>query len=595
MDISIVEPQNDLDLVVQNQEHVVQQIAAKVSTWQTTMAPFFTEFEEYAGAYRLLEVSEGTKSNVSTKTRVGETIRSTEALTTSIFRMMTSADPPYDILSMNGSQTPEQLFATSVQLRYQDQVLKWKRKLLRATRGLCLFGTQIVETPWVMKYRNGNLLWEGLDFVPRSLLQCAFDPNVIYIEESPWMAFLDYYTKEQLLDMAEDKPDYWNPIQVQKAVDQTEGAGNHSQYMQQRRTRAGYRETPPFEVITYYGRIRDLKRPDGRLWAIRVVNETVVVSAFGNPNPTGDIPAKVARYMDFELEPYGYGVGRLGRLAQRHLDKNRKRYMDISEMGVANMWIKDRLAGIKNSDLKIRPLGIIEADNVQGLQPFSPNLTGVDLGFKMEEIFRNEFQGNTGATQGLQAQVTDASATEASIAQNEAIRRISVIAEDIAESYVRDYQLEKHEYNMAFLESDLYLAVTGMEKPIQVNRNTMAPFVNIIARVTTDKNFRPKRTENLIQALQLLTSIRQRPNIFVDEMPVVKELITALDVNPKEVFRDAQNLAPNSVLNMLVQAKQNAGNAAQELGEPLAAAQEGGAPQDIANTPVGPVMMSQNG
>lgn len=590
-----MEPLNELQTMIES-EKAVEDVVTRVQGWQEVMSPFFTEFEEYASAYRLLDSGEGQRSNSYTKTRVGETIRSTEALTTSIFRMMTSADPCYDLVSMNGSQTPEQVYAAWLMLRYQDQMMKWKRNLLRSTRGLCLFGTQIIEKPWIQKKRNGQLMWEGLGFVPRSLLQCAFDPYVLNIQESPWIAFLDYKSKDQLLDLADTDPDHWNPQQIELAVDSTANSSSASTQLETRRRRAGYREAPPFEVITYYGRLRDHKREDGKAWCLRLVNEKTVISAYGNPSPIGELPFGVGTYLQFELEPYGYGVGRLGRMAQRHMDENRKRYMDIARMSLMNMWIKDRLSGVKNSDLKIKPLGIIEADDINLLKPFYPDLNAIDVGFKIEEISKNEFQGNSGASVGLQAQVTEASATEASIAQNEAIRRVSVIAEDVAEPFVRDYQMEKHEYNLEWLETDLYIAVSGMEKPQRVNRSTIAPMVNITAKVTTDKDFRPARVRNLLEAWKVLTSIRNRQNIQIDDLELAKEIFNGLDVNSRKVIRDPNDLAPGSVLNFLAANMNAAKQAAGELGPEIEGMGGGGSPaQASIMTGAGPVLASPGG
>ena len=593
-----MEPQSDLDQVLADESRlkILEGINKKVADWQDALSTFFTEWEEYATAYRLIETTDGKSAQFSTKTRVGEMLRSTEALTTSIFRMMTAADPPYDVLTRNMKQTEEQVYAVWLQLRYQDTMTKWKRNLLRATRGLCLFGTQFVEKPWISVYKNGGIVWEALGFKPRSLLQTVFDPYVMNLNETPHIAFLDYMTKDQLEALAESDPTNWNPGQVALAIETAGGTPKHSTYLENRRTRAGYRETPPFEVCTYYGRIKGLPREDGRLWKLRVINESVIVAAGPNPSPTGELPFEVATYMTFELEPLGIGTGRLGRIAQRHLDENRRRTLDIARMGLMNMWLRDRMSGIVKSDLKIRPLGIVDTDSMDGLKALLPDLRGAELGLKIEELFRAEMQGNTGATPGLQASVTDASATEASIAQNEAIRRVSVIAEDIAESFVRDYQISKHEHNMAWLESDLFLSVTGSDKPVRVNRNTMAPEVDIMARVTTDKDFRPKRIDNLLKLYQILSSIRSRPNVLIDDTPIVKELTAALDVNPRAVFRTADNIAPNTALNIMMAARQNAANGAQEMGPELAEdGGEGGSNIDTLNSPVGAVSVSSGG
>lgn len=590
-------PYNALEELKLNQDTILGFIIDRIQRWQSTMAPFFNEFEEYASSYRLLDADPlgGNRPSAFSRTRVGETIRSTEALTTSMFRMLTSQDPNFDVINLNGSQKQEQVYATSLQLRHQDVMLKTRRNLLRATRGVTLFGTQIVEEPWITKKNpKGQILYEGLGFVPRSLIQCAFDPNCLMLEMTPWIAFLDYYTKDQLEDMALADPQHWDPAGIAAAVEGAQGGGKTSSYLQQRRQKSGYSETATFEVATYYGRVKDFANPDGRYWCVRVINEAYPISCYSNPHPLGKLPFLSAKYLDFELESYGYGVGRLGRIAQRHMDENRRQYMDIARMSLMNMWIRDRLSGVKTSDLKIKPLGIIDADDVNLIKPFSPDPAGVTMGLKMEEIYRGEFQGNTGATLNLQAGVTDASATEASIAQNEAIRRVSVTAEDIGDSFIREYQLDKHAYNMEYLESDLWLAVTGMEKPVRVNRTTIAPEIDIAIRITTDKDFRPKRIENLLKTLNAATSIRNEQNILVDTTEIWKEVIAALDVNPNKVIRTEDNLSPATVLNFLMKARANAKQAAQEMG-PEVAADGGDGGAAMMDTPAGPVSVSANG
>jgi hypothetical protein len=558
---------SDLDLLISNSK-AIEQITAGVSSWQTDLSVFFDEFEEYASNYRLIEPARNFVPTSRTKTRVGETIRATEALTTSIFRMMTAQDPSYDLVSLDFAQSSGDLFNAHLQLRHQDVVLKWKRRLLRSIRSGVLFGTTIVETPWVQQFRFGQLAFEGLGFIPRSLLQCPFEPNVFSIDESPWQAYLDYYTEGQLLDMAEKDPGNWNPDQIRKAIEESKNRQNFSTKLEERRRKAGYKDLPLYEVITYYGRLRDIPREDGRLWMIRVINESVVVTGRGNPAPTGNIPRIVARYTDFETEPYGYGVGRLGRLAQRHMDANRERYMNQITMSLFNMWLKNRLAGIRNIDLKIKPNGIIEADDISeaGLRSWAPDLNSVNFGMKLEEVLKAEHQGNTGATPGLQAQVTDASATESAIAQNEAVRRVSVIAEDMADSLVRDYQQEKQEYNAAWLQTDQYLSLPGMAAPARVNRLNMAQKAGVFVRIVTDKDFRPKRQEYLSTAIQMATSIRNQLPANVDILPIFEEWARGLDIDPRRIVQPTASLPPQTIAERLKTQMMKSQGAAQQLG-----------------------------
>ena len=577
----------DLDRVIKT-PGVLEQITERLGQWWTKLSPFFNEYEEYADSYRLVE-KKRTSPSQSPRTRVGETIRATEALTTSIYRMQTAQDPAYDLVSMNASQTAQELFNAHMLLRWQDGVTRYKKNLLRADRGCVLFGTQFVETPWIREMRHGRLLWESLGFVPRSLLQTAFDATLLSLDRLPWIAFIDYMNEDQLLDLSETDPDNWNPAQIQKAITDYKGAAmsTYSQNLQNRRQKAGYMDGPDYEVVTYYGRLRDLRRADNRAWGLRIINEQIPVSAFGNPSPTGKLPYHAATLLDFELEPLGRGVGSLGKVAQRELDSNRSDYSGIEKMALMNMWIKTKMSGVRNADLRVRPLGVIEVDDLNSLKPHSPDLRAIEYGLKIEEVYRSEHQGNTGAVPGLQAQTTDVSATEAGIAQNEAIRRVAVMAEGMSESFVGDHQQEKHDYNRDWFEPDLFLAVTNQPKPTRVNRFNIARDVAAVVKMVTDKDFRPQRLKNIMTAIQILGSIRQRPNLRIDDTQLYEEAFRALDINPKLIIHEDNDLSKQSVLNFMLQARQNAVNARGELGGDIAAESEGVV--DNAMTPVGEI------
>jgi hypothetical protein len=583
---------NDLELI--NQESI-DLIKGRVEQWEQKVGNFLNEFEEYANYYRLIEAPRKSKGDGYTRTRVGETIRATEALATSIFRMLTAHEPNFELVNLNGAQNQEQMHASGILMRWQDYNIKYKRSLLRAIRSGCLMGTQIVEHPYTMRSWDGQIIYESLDFVPRSLIQCAFDPGVIFIEKSPWFAFFDYFTEDQLLDKAEQDPEHWDPIAIQKAIDQYKGQGGKNKAIDSRKTRAGYQTTDNvYEVCTYMGRIRGNKREDGRLWHVRLVNLDFPVAAFGNPHPLNEMPVSVASYIDFELEPYGYGVGRLGKKSQLHLDANRERYMDVITMSLFNMWIKHRLSGITNSSLKIRPLGIIDTDDMDGLRPHLPNLNAAQFGMKLEEMLKAEHQGVTGAVPGLQAISTDSSATEAAITQNEGMRRVAVTAEMMGEPFVRDFQKMKHQYNTEYLESDIWLAVSGMEAPVRVNRRRIARDIEVFARVTTDKDFRPKRVETIKEMFATLTSIRNVIPDQVDIIPILKELLLAVDINPQDVIKQMGSLQATSVQDMLKKGMDQAQARAQEFGDQPTSdiGADEVADTAIASTPAGPVRMS---
>ena len=151
---------------------------------------------------------------------------------------------------------------------------------------------------------------------------------------------------------------------------------------------------------------------------------------------------------------------------------------------------------------------------------------------------KTEFRATTGASDNLQAIVTEATATESSIAQTEAVRRLSVIAEIVSEPLLREHITKMHENNMTFLDQPFSIAVTGRPDGIRIYPNDLAIDVDVQTKIVTDKDFRPQRNKDLLQFLQVVTSIRnQNPQMGqINLEPFVEEFARGIGMNPKHVW-----------------------------------------------------------
>jgi hypothetical protein len=125
--------------------------------------------------------------------------------------------------------------------------------------------------------------------------------------------------------------------------------------------------------------------------------------------------------------------------------------------------------------------------------------------------------------------MTDGTATEVSIAQNEAVRNISVKAEIIAESLMRKHLEQAHINNYSNVAEPF--VISGTNGPVTVYPTDLAVDVDFVVKITTDKDFRPQRSKDLIQALQIMTSIRNNGDSKIAK-PFYIELAKALDVSP---------------------------------------------------------------
>lgn len=519
------------------------EIKEKVDYWHSRLTSQLYRFNTYADMWRLIKPPRSGTLDGFANPQVTETTRATEAICTFIHRALTSAQPNFSLVSHNPNVSQESLWKTETVLEWQQRVTGYNRKLLKGLRSGTLMGTVAIEEPFV-----SNLpYYEATDFIPRSLLQIAFDPMAIDIPTSGWHAAIDFVTEDMLRDLARRMPDVWDEDAIEKAIDSGKQYGQLTPEVIARLAAAGYYSftggpvtsnvSHIFYMVTYYGQLNDNPLPKGQEWVVSVVNDVHVVRA--HPSPYKRRPFVFSNLNDFELEPYGYGTGRFGESLQPEINSNRGRMHDTITFSAFNMWIASRMANIKTSQLRIKPWGVVETDDAEGLKPIRPQLEGVNMGKMLEDLMKNEFRATTGATDNLQALVTEATATESSIAQSEAVRRLSVMAEIMSEVLVRDHISRMHENNGTFLDQEFWIANTGPDKtPMRVFPSDIAPDAQVMIKIVTDKDFRPQRNKDLLQFLQTVTSIRTaNPQLGqVNLLPFIGEFARSIGIDPKTVF-----------------------------------------------------------
>lgn len=516
------------------------EVKEKVDFWHSRLENQLGHFNTMANFWRLLKPPRSGDLSGFANPQVTETTRATEAIATFIYRAMTSAQPNFQFLSNNPLVPQEELWVAEQVVNWQLTATNYRRKLLKACRSVSLFGTVVVEEPWVVNMPY----YEATDFQPRSLLQTAFDPLCFDISQSPWKAVLDFLTEDQLRAMGNKYPDVFDQQSIEDAIQMASDLKNLPSEVVSRLNNAGYQTygnnsstntSKLYQLTVYYGPLRD--RPNEE-WCVATINDTKTIKA--HPSVYKRQPFTVAHLNEFELEPYGYGVGRIAESTQPEMNSNRGRMHDTSTFALFNMWLASRMANIKSSQLKVRPWGVVEVDGNpdESLKPLRPQLEAINYGIQMEALMKTEFRSTTGASDNLQAMVTEASATEASIAQTEAVRRLSVIAENVSEGLLRDHISKMNENNMTFLDQPFSIAATGLPNGIKVYPADLALDVEVQTKIVTDKDFRPQRNKDLLQFMQVATSIRNMdPRMGqVDLRPFVEEFARGVGMNPQKVW-----------------------------------------------------------
>lgn len=517
----------------------VQEIRDKVNFWHTQMASHLGRFNTYADYWRLNRPARAADLSGFANPQVTETLRATEAVATFYYRALTSAQPNFQLVSSNPMVSQEDLWTAEQVIVWQQNVTNYRRKLLKACRSAALFGTVPIEQPWVVNMPY----WESTDFQPRSLLQFAFDPMSFDMSLSPWHAVLVYMTPEQLRALGRQMPDVWDQDLIEKAIGASSQVKNLSPEIQSRMNAAGYsmfsgnnKTSNIIEVTMYYGELNGDR--NGTEWCIATVNDLFTVKMHANVYKRR--PFSFGHVMEFEMEPYAYAVGSVAMQTQPEINSNRARMHDTITFSLFNQWIVSSQANLKTGQLKIKPWGMVQVDGDPDamIKALRPQLEGVNFGMQLENLMKQEFRGAALAPDNLQAIVTEASATEASIAQTEAIRRLSVQAEVFADPILREHISKMHENNITFLDKPFSIAATGRYENLRVYPGDLVEDVEVQVKVVTDKDFRPQRNKDLLQFIQVVTSIRnENPQLGqVNLQPFVEEFARAVGMNPKKVW-----------------------------------------------------------
>lgn len=517
-------------------EDIVSEIRDKIEDYENNMSTWLSRSNEWAELFTIERPKR--KANAYSNPRLTLFHSSVETIATTTYRMLTSQDPFFSIIPMDYDVPDENFYLIQKVLEVQLRVSEYKKNLLKALRSVLVFGTVIVEEPFEIVQLNpfGRKI-PVTKFKPRSLIQMGFDRGCTDINDSDWVYTTDIVSKNKLLAMANNDAfkDSWSKADINAAIEDNDSTV--TSWLSARLSKANYnisqtKESSFSELVIYQGQLDTLK--DGAHYICGLVNRKHLVKFKANPDQSGRRNFRVAKWIDWEVEPLGLGLGRLLAANHRSLDANRQKMEDLMSFGTYNIWLKDNLAGINSADLVIRPNKIIGADNINGLKRLDVDTAGVLNGLKLEEIKTAEFKTASGATDTLMASVTEATASEVSLAQNEAIRRLSVYGEICAEELVRAHIERMHNNNRLNISEPFMIGTDHGPKriyPVDLNAD-----VDIEIKVTTDKDFRPKRTEGMVQWLQIATSIRNETGKRLNTLPIHKEIARAYGINPDQVI-----------------------------------------------------------
>lgn len=566
---------------------ILDEIKTKIEYYETNMGTWIDEAGGYSDLYTIKKPTR--KRNTYSNPRLPEMHRAVEALATTTYRMLTASDPFFTINPVDLDIGDEHLYIVQKAIENQLKYSRYKQNLLKGLRSLVLYGNLFMEEDFMeVDINSFGRKMPITTFKPRSISQIGFDLSSVDIQNSDFIYTNDIAPRSKVFSLYESEnkkgKKYWNMSALKELEKDNSEATN--QFIQDRLSQNDYNiydSKNACEIVKYYGKIEASN--DNIEYIAIVVNREHLVKLMPNPDQSGNRKFRIAHWIDWELEPLGYGIGRLLKPQHRMLDANRQRMTDLLAFGSYNLWLMSTMSGINPNDLVIAPNKIIPADEMDGLKPLKTNMEAALPALKLEEVIKADFRAASGATDTLQAAVTEATASEVAIVQNEAMRRISVYAENIAEPLCREHIEKIHNNNRMFVKKDFMVSDKSQKKGLRVYPKDLNIDIDIDVKIITDKDFRPKRNEQLLRVLELITSIRTQglDKFRIDPIPIYKELLRGLDVNPDSLIRSIEEAEI-----LLKSAAQLSGNP--NIQNNMAEGESMG----IVQTPIGKVAGSQN-
>ena len=567
-------------------DKITEEIRAKISEYEISQASFLNTVSEWGEMFRVKRPKRKSQDDRTfSNPRLTDYFRSANTLGTLSYRMQTSQEPYFEVIPISVMEASDQLSKIQAVHETQLDAANYKPNLLVANTGMFAFGTQIVEESYriVGINRFGRRI-PVTTFVPRSLLQVGFDRGALDLDDADWLYTQDLASKAGLMRLAEESKDLgtqWNREVLEFAAKDEEKSEELPAVFLNRLKSLSLLDPKlgPLrkEFVNYYGKLEALG--DGREYICTLISRKHLARFEANKNQSGQRNFRVAYNVKdpLSLDPLGLGIGHVAAGLHRDMDANRQRTQDGIIMMTYNIMERLRSAGIDDIDLKLRPLQIIDTEERGGLTPLKLSEGGPEAGLKLEELLRAEFQNVTGATPTLQAQITEATASEVSLAQNEAVRNISVRSELAAEPLVRKHLLEQHANNIEHANEPMGVnkgGYMGVVYPSDLKAD-----VDFRIKITTDKDYKPERLKQLIQAFQIAVSTKSNhPELSqVPILPIFSEIMRALGVPVNLQSGQGQSGLPSPSLPMNL---------------PMLGQSAGGAPSSIIQTPVGPTLGS---
>lgn len=550
-----------------NKAHkIVAEVMGKVTSYESRMTNRLANWIQMAELYSgKLSTS---KENAVNSPNSAELYKAIRAMRNMLMRMLLGQKPCFELESMDiiGFEQPERLLKAEHYVTNQMDLARFDKGLARTLDQLLLYGSVAVHNPYeplrasflgrrhyVTKYR------------PISLINCAFSLDAYDIEESGWVALSDVQSSTELDKLAHHDPDgkVYDRAAIASAKAQSGYTPQVNTWVTQRMAYQGYVNTNftgGIERTTYYGPLDCLN--DKEEYCVEIVNRQHIIRMEAYD---GLRPVRIATIDNIDVEPLGNGMGDKFKPLLNKIDNTESALLNMVTLAGANMYAKQKSLTDEDMEFTLRQFGIMSLENPI-LNPIAPdprNLMAV-ANYAADQV--QKFRQASGATDTLQALVSgdQATATATSLAMNEAVRNLSVLAQCLSPVLVQDYVKQILQNVQKYNTEPFVININGA--PVTILPSELLIDLNVRVKTSTDQDFRPTKLMRLREGIQLMAMFGPNaiPGKKMNPGPALMEYFKELDV--PRYTESIQDVTDQDLLAMRMQA---------EMGAPAQAGQGG--------------------
>lgn len=569
-------------------QEVIQEIEDKVSVYETRMVTRLQRWNEAVELYMGRTATQ--KDNSKSSPNSTELYKAIRAMSNMIMRMLLGQKPPFELecLDLLGYTDPAKIIKSEHYLTNQMEMARFDKACYKAINQLLLYGS-VVNHMQFEPLRSSFLGQKRYitSMRPISLVNCAFSLDSIDIEESSFVALSDIQNKSVLQKLKAHDPEgkMYNLAAIANAMDDKEYQPEINKWVEQRMLCAGYTDGKfenGMERRTYYGTLDCMHDTSGE-YCFEVVNRKHIIRA---EEYEGIRPVSISTINNIDIEPLGSGLYDIFGGHLRKIDDSESALVNMVTYAGACMMQKQNDLQDEDMEHTIRTFGIIVSGNpLTPLGPDPRNVMTVDA-YRQNEV--QKFRNAAGAPDTLQALVNEdqATATAVSLAMNEAVRNLSVMAEVLSPTILKHYLQTALQNAQKYNTSPFVLNMGGA--PITIVPSDLLIDVNIRIKTTTDQDFRPAKIKNLLAAIQIMDATG--PNGITgkktDSSYAKLELLKLLDVPNWD--KSITDITETDLLRANVLAQMQG---PQEQGQkPLVKVESENMGPGVVNTPVGPTL-----